>query len=600
MIATTTHIDTRFGIQSWRLWGGISLVWLWIAGAGLAQTVSTLPHGSFTDSAEATVAGGAAAKPGVVMNSETIAFSDTLQQIDPGVQTEGKRDLSLALLSMSNRRIDNAQRLFESYIDRLPKKEQRPYQDIVFIAQRDDLARYRRAPEDRKQAMARRLWNRCDPAPLTRANERLVEHYRRVSHARTYFSEDGFPWDARGEVYVRFGPPDHISRSGNIRPERTSTVQDARHWFANRFFSSFEVRPGYPTFPTRGDSAWEYWVYTDLDGGLEFTFTAPRPDGRYTFAPVPMGLSFQDTRLLEANGGALLERLTAVQPSRYTPNFSDLPVDFTCDPISFRGSNGRTRLEISCGLPASDAVYLKPDDQTGLISLERGLALYDSLWNEVHRVQDRISLNPPTEQQILEGAFIPSVIRTDLAPGVYYMALQIRDAASGKSRVYHREVVLEDYADRDALCLSEVQLAFSVSPADSGEDDVKQGLRVIPQASRTFRTGQHAFVYFEVYNLSRDAFGQTRYQVEYTLAAQQNRSTPARVLRGLGQLVRLTGKEEEVLIAFDQAGDRPDEAAYIALDLTQTEPGDQLVRVTVTDLQTDREVSREAAFEVLP
>ena len=57
-----------------------------------------------------------------------------------------------------------------------------------------------------------------DPTPTTGVNERRVEHYRRVHYARLNFAEgisqwDGRGWDRRGDVYIRFGHPDHRSWS---------------------------------------------------------------------------------------------------------------------------------------------------------------------------------------------------------------------------------------------------------------------------------------------------------------------------------------------------------------------------------------------------
>ncbi|MDT0630276.1 GWxTD domain-containing protein [Rubrivirga sp. S365] len=57
-------------------------------------------------------------------------------------------------------------------------------------------------------------WNGQDPLPVTEANERLVEHLRRVAEAEARFptppesTAGGAGYDDRGAVYVRFGEPD--------------------------------------------------------------------------------------------------------------------------------------------------------------------------------------------------------------------------------------------------------------------------------------------------------------------------------------------------------------------------------------------------------
>ena len=62
-------------------------------------------------------------------------------------------------------------------------------------------------------------WNGQDPLPATDANERLVEHLRRVAEASRRFPtppeetvEGGVGYDDRGVVYVRYGEPARVER----------------------------------------------------------------------------------------------------------------------------------------------------------------------------------------------------------------------------------------------------------------------------------------------------------------------------------------------------------------------------------------------------
>ena len=60
--------------------------------------------------------------------------------------------------------------------------------------------------------------------PVTEANERLLEHYRRVAFALENFGTYASPWDDRGNAYIRYGDPDHVSRSNDLRLERDARV----------------------------------------------------------------------------------------------------------------------------------------------------------------------------------------------------------------------------------------------------------------------------------------------------------------------------------------------------------------------------------------
>ncbi len=506
-----------------------------------------------------------------------------------------------AVQAQSVRDYAKAQALFEEYIKDLSKEEQTLYRNLAQVAWPEDLEIYRDADTEKRAELIDRFWRRLDPSPLTKANERLIEHYRRVAYARRYYGQGQFPWDDRGEVYVRFGKPDHTSKSGDIQNEMDREIQDARQNYVNRKRIALRIRPGQPIFPVPAMSWWEYWVYADLEGGTEFDFVRRGKGNRYEFAPMPDGLSLSlTTDLLAYQSEVVLRQVTAHQPSVFDADIAALPVDFYYFPAGFRGEDGTTRLEIYYGLPAEEMARLPVDDKTDQVMLDRGLAMFDSLWSEVYRVQDQLTFQAPSDQQVLEGAFIPGVLAFEVDAGLHYLSFQIRDVVSGKSQVYQQSLSVSDFSQSDDLLMSDIALAFYVGPSDEQGPFQKRGLKIIPMASKAFRPDQNAFVYFEVYNLKRDEFGRTKYRVDYSFRAQEKGLVPIRALRGLGRMLRLQEKRREVVISYEQSGDTPEDMAYVELDLKDAEPGGQEVRVKVTDLLADRDVKKEIAFKIVP
>ena len=80
---------------------------------------------------------------------------------------------------------------------------------ILSDAQR---AIYNALSDVEKQDFIDRFWMQKDLDPTTEVNERLQEHYQRVWMARQYFAGSAYPWDRRGEVYLRYGEPDYRSQ----------------------------------------------------------------------------------------------------------------------------------------------------------------------------------------------------------------------------------------------------------------------------------------------------------------------------------------------------------------------------------------------------
>lgn len=514
--------------------------------------------------------------------------------VDGDVAT--KAYLEMALMSEIAQNYDSAQNLFEIYIHRLPEVDRGIYKDISLVATDKELRLLNNTPDGERGRVIDRFWNSQDPAPLTRANERLVEHYRRVAFALSQYGGGESPWDDRGEVYVRLGHPDHVSRSDNIQIELDPYISNARERFANRLGPGYVPPAGRPIFPLGG--RWEYWVYAEIDDGSEFTFENEFGK-RYTFADIPLSSeSAELSPLLDLQGELMLRSIAAKTPSLYVADFAELPIDFYYYPAGFRGEGDKTLLELYLGLPASEVVRLNAEQD--LVVLERGVALYDSLWHEVHRVADQLTFRAPSDQQVEAGAFIPGVLPVVLDPGRYYLSLQVRDKNSGHSQVYQQALVLDDYSRDDVLQLSDIELAFVVAPTQLEGQFVKHGLNVVPMSSKAFRRDQNAYVYFEVYNLTRDAFGQSKYRIEYTVRSYREDAAPVRILRGLGRLLRLVEEDQQVVIAYEQVGDKADERAYVELDLTAAEPGEQLIVVTVTDLLNGQEVEKEIRFKIVP
>lgn len=506
-----------------------------------------------------------------------------------------------AVGAQQERDSEKAQEIFERYIASLPDEERPLFTDITYVASRKDLKVYERANEAEKDELRRRFWIRTDPSPLTKVNERLIEHYRRVAYARTFFGQGRFPWDDRGEVYIRFGAPDHVSSSSDMQIEVDRGIQDARQNFVERKRVSLRVTPGQPTFPVPPNTRWMYWVYADLDRGTEFTFVSRFKTTVYDFASVPDGLGVGLTAdLMAYQGQVILNQMASQEPWVYRADFSQLPIDFFYYPASYRGTDGKSRLEIYYGLPATEMSRLPVDAQSDRILLDRSVVLFDTLWVEQHRIQDQLTFRMPSQQQVLDNAFIPGVMSFDVAPGTHYLSLQVRDVVSGKSQVYQQTLVVSDFTDQKPLMMSDIELAFWITPTDQEGEFSKNGLKVVPMASKTFYIDQTAFVYFEIYNLQKDEFGQTKYRVEYAFRAQEDGIAPVRALRGLGRMLRLREKAKEVTIAYEQTGDASDDVAYVELDVRDVEAGGQKVRVEVTDLIADEKISKEILFDIVP
>ena len=581
--------------------------------------------------------------------------------------------LELAEVHQRRREFDRASSLFEDYLASLSESDRLHFYDLSLVAAGEDLARFKRSSEDEWPALAGAFWAGRDPAPVTASNERLLEHYRRVAYALEHFGTFAQPWDTRGEIYIRYGRPDHVSRSEDIRFETESDVVAVKERLIhqagravsgllrvrNAETTSYGGQPGdlgdpsvlgpasqmllelaesgsyrtddggttesamggaslsggelphqaelrmgssilgWPVYPVVG-KVWEYWIYTGVGRGVEITFTQDISRAPFRFANMPVGKGGHSNTLFtwqRMNPGVVISRVISHTPERYTPDFVTAPLDFFFDVARFRGASGLIDLEVYYGIPNWELTFEDDDSGRGRASLVHGVALFDSQDSLVHRSSDPVVLLAAAASDTGRRAYFPEVTRVAATPGAYRLSVQVLDESSGRSQVYNQEVDLRPYGDA-YLRLSDIELASLVRPADSGKF-VKGEVEVIPNPTRTYYPGQSVFVYYEVYNLRRNAYGETQYRVRYEVRSLDQVSVVARILGGLGRLLGMQqDTSERVSIEYEHAGETAGDYGYLELDLSKSDPGEQILRVHVEDVATGASTEASTTFTI--
>ena len=568
----------------------------------------------------------------------------------------------LARVHQKRREHERSEALFRRYIDVLNSDEKEVYYDLRLVASGIELDRFRQAPRQQWKALSEAFWAGRDPAPVTAANERWIEHCRRVAYARRYFGGHRHPWDDRGEVYVRYGRPDHVSASNDIRFETHPKVlavkerimnqagEALQHLLLSRRMVNFYadrirgVREkglddrqtlstilGHPVFPVRARGIWEYWIYTKVGGGIEITFVQEGMQGPYRYAESPDAGShiwvdeitgrnpiahpatptFDDTEngklrtdlQFESNmtwqnlsPNVVIDRVARKTPEVYEQDFATGSLDFYFDMASFKGEGGGPTLELYFGIPTRDLSYLAGSDGSYTAYLKRGLALYDEENRLVHRSVGDMELYSSRRVDTTELAFVPEMDRFSVAPGTYRLSVQILDTTSDKSQVYDREVVLSPYGE-NSLRVSDIEMAALIRPS-RGSKFTKGDIEVVPNPSLAYLPGQPVFVYYEVYNLDKDEFGRTKYRVSYQLQSLEKGNVAVRFLTALGRMVGIDRTAEVVTVEYAHEGDKADEYGYLELDMSNTEPGRQMVTVSVVDDNTGQTTASRATFTI--
>tara|TARA_A100001037_G_scaffold178412_1_gene160058 strand:+ start:4153 stop:6486 length:2334 start_codon:yes stop_codon:yes gene_type:complete len=553
------------------------------------------------------------------------------------------RSLPLLAVSLIHKgEHEGAMQAFQDYTATLEEEETELYEDITFVGLKREVQAYRTVPPTARDAFLEQFWMRRDPFKTSGGSMRRAEHYRRVWHAREVYGVKRYPWDRRGEVYIRYGEPDWISTSKSLNAITPPAVQQVQDMMAARLYGSESVDHSFvgPVFPIRHQSdaglvlsnpsvddgellglqgfkpitassdwstvPWESWVYTDVGGGLEISFTDEFLSNNYDFAPIPTlseddmtrleltqgsALSFL-SRITEFSPASLVARVASEQPERYDLTQLD-PLHFYFEALAYRGENGQTDLQVNIALPI-DNVALPEDPDTTVVVERRVVLLMGS--REVIRFVENlgIGINSMSRDQ---GLLAVERVNLPVRPGEYELRVQATRRNTNRVQVYGQGLELADFSSPD-LALSDLQIAQNIQETNPERPSkfVRNGWDIQPAPTRSFHQGEPLFVYYEIYNLMRNEFGQTRYKIAYEV---ETRTSEGKIK--IPFLAKLRRKEgEKIGFEFEQTGEEEMEADYFELDLAEAKVGRYELRMRVTDLDTGQETSRSTVFSVIP
>lgn len=540
--------------------------------------------------------------------------------------------------------------------------ERAHYTELAYVTSEEEYRQYQALEtEEAKAEFRRRFWAARDPKPATAVNERLVEHYRRVMHAREHFSKGQQPWDRRGGIYIRYGEPDDlqhfIMQTGenalkNYQPTGDARIDAIRErnfilryrlkvdnagmtWsdpatrgtrdpdagdylpgleaqrddYSNIVSSAVTGREAantasFSAISTRAQSLGflaESWVYLEHD--LELFFVDQVGVGKFDYP-----LQVHETNIAEAVvqdkyhprriAAALMEKT----PESYEFNYGGGPLIFIYDIVSYKGQDGLAEVEAAFMVPAEQMETVQ--DGQGLRTwFDSHMVFHDDDYNRVAQTSRRIGpIDRPLVSALENEPGIElhtGMMEMEAPPGRYRAAIEVQDETTRRIGIFEQTYAVPDYAG-DALVLSDIKLAVSIAPADSIQSPfVRNGLEIVPNPARLYQRTDPVHFYYEIYNLALSESGRTAYRVELEV---KNKDRPQnlfwRILKGIDRLVRRTDNEQSVLMVFENEGNRSDEYSYTSIDTGATPTGAYEMTVRVTDLHSGQTATRQKVFVV--
>jgi VWFA-related protein len=255
---------------------------------------------------------------------------------------------------------------------------------------------------------------------------------------------------------------------------------------------------------------------------------------------------------------------------------SDLPATDMAvymDALYFRLDENRFFVPVSLIVPGSQIPFVKGGDKD-----KATIDIVGSVIDEVNRpighVRDTVKLNLDEGLQARQKN-IQYTTSFNLPPGKYQMKFVVRENQTGRMGSFVASITLPDMK-KSPLKMSSILLASARVPSKKTTPMVREGLEYVPNISHVFRQDQHLYLYYEIYNPTR----------EKAVENQPKGTKPGISLLSSLELIQGATKVYETpLVQAKQINVEGRDAVAIQLDvpLTGLKPGQYLCQLNVID-----------------
>lgn len=418
------------------------------------------------------------------------------------------------------------------------------------------------------------FWKKRDPNPQTPENEFKLEYYRRIALANKFFGVGGIPgWRTdRGRMFILLGPPKEIQRDLSPSGSVLTISQGPRE-------------------------TWQYWDLPNpnLPYNLEFIFVdkfgtgnymlqqAFRTDGgrsdAFDIGDVTFQFDYLET-IAEAmkNPFENLEKLKGVITTQVTYNL----IPFEYRTFSFKGTEKKTLVPLLVAIPYASL----PSNRSGydyFFSLNLTVNVSNALGQVVFEASKDFNFKKTATELagVLDTSFRFQT-SFSLEPGDYRLHLLVLDNTSGRVGTSHEPVLVHDLSTEGLAMSDMILFREEVQPEGRpGGEEEGLGVEVLrANIENVFRVGDEMSVFFEVYNLSLgESTGLNSLRAEYAF------------IQAGKTLTRIPAPPIEPSAQNDCR-------LRTSFRLKNFEPGEYVLRASVTDENSGQSVSREVPFSI--
>ena len=367
------------------------------------------------------------------------------------------------------------------------------------------------------------FWKRQDPLYLSDFNERKMEHFGRIAYSNLRFrrfSDDVEGWQTdMGKTYIKFGRYRRrvTTNKGTWDSEEVLDAAMMEFWY----YENFQIK-----FCGTTDDIWYFcggsWygvsqrlsigasVFREYDFGDKLPHLAmvaekdPKEAMRRTFARLP--------RTLQEASHHILKKIEQRFVDPYLNRKYSLPYQ-----IAAFEERDSMRVELSYMIPKD---RLTENFETGEVSFWDGVFFFNEQWNDMYNDRQSRTFTLPPQKPAQNAAarhrndHLLVSRKVSVPQRRYHFSVEFMDQTSGLIGVARDE---KQYVyDDETFHLSDLLVGSDIQ-AKKALPESHDDLLITPNPVRTFSPSEPVFIYLEMYDLQRDAFGSTQYEISYTI-----------------------------------------------------------------------------------
>ena len=380
------------------------------------------------------------------------------------------------------------------------------------------------------------FWKSQDPLYLSEFNERKMAHFGRMAYANLRFRQfsdnvEGWQTDM-GKTYIKFGR--YRRRMSIYKAEWDSeevlTAAMMEFWY----YENFQFK-----FCGTTDDIWHFcggavvdrpsWIPAVETSAFDIRFDGSLPR-KSPSSYIP--------RILYEASHHIFQKTAQRFVDPYLQRKYTLPYQIA----AFEEQN-RMRVELSYMI-LKDRLTENPE--TGEVSFWDGVFFFDQQWNDMYNYRKSRTLTLPQPQPAQNAAARHRNDHLLLSRTVsvrqsnYHFSIEFMDQTSGLIGVARDEKPF--LYDKETFHLSDLLVGSDIQ-ARNALPESRDDLLITPNPVRTFSPSEPVFIYLELYDLRRDDFGSTRYEISYTIGKPEV-DTLSPTLFASQNLIETMGKTE--------------------------------------------------------